>query len=104
MKLWLDDLRPAPEGWQLATTAREAIQYLEAGGIHELSLDHDLGEPLSEVGSGYQVALWLEEQAYFGNWSVVPKHLAIHSANPVGQRNMQAAFDSIHRMRCCAGK
>lgn len=38
MKLWLDDLRPAPKGWLLAATAQEAIQLLGNGNIQQLSL------------------------------------------------------------------
>ena len=99
MKLWVDDLRSAPDGWQLATTASEAIALLRQGKIQQLSLDHDLGEPESVVGSGYQVAIWLEEQAYTGNWAVIPDRISIHSANPVGRQNMLAAIDAIDRLR-----
>lgn len=48
MNLWLDDVRPAPEGWHWATTARDAIAFLHAESrsgqkIEAVSLDHDLG-------------------------------------------------------------
>lgn len=43
MKLWLDDVRPAPEGWVHVRTAEEAREKLLAGGVVECSLDHDLG-------------------------------------------------------------
>ena len=48
MKLWLDDVRPAPQGWTLARTAAEAIDLLKVAlnigdEIEEISLDHDLG-------------------------------------------------------------
>ena len=99
MNLWVDDLRSAPDGWLLAKTASEAIALLRQGNIQQISLDHDLGEPESVVGSGYQVAIWLEEQAYTGNWAVIPDRISIHSANPVGRQNMLAAIDAIDRLR-----
>lgn len=43
MKLWLDDVRPAPEGWTWVKTVDEARARLVAGGVDHLSLDHDLG-------------------------------------------------------------
>jgi hypothetical protein len=43
VRVWLDDRRAAPEGWVHVRTPEEAIDLLRAGGIEELSLDHDLG-------------------------------------------------------------
>jgi predicted HTH domain antitoxin len=103
VKIYLDDLRPVPDGWTLAKTAGEAICLLEAGSAKALSLDHDLGEPVAEVGTGYRVAVWLEEQAHSGRWSVIPRSITIHSANPVGRVIMQAAIDSIERLRPTIG-
>lgn len=42
-RLWLDDERPAPAGWVHVRTASTAIELLAAGGVTEVSLDHDLG-------------------------------------------------------------
>ena len=55
-----DDVREAPAGWTRAYTAREAIALLEAGGVVEISLDHDLGDEAT-CGTGYEVACWIEE-------------------------------------------
>ena len=44
MNIYLDDCRPAPEGYRLVKTARECIEALAAGGVKYLSLDHDLGD------------------------------------------------------------
>ncbi len=42
-KLFLDDERPAPEGWTLAKSVEEAQNMVQAKGVPEaLSLDHDL--------------------------------------------------------------
>lgn len=44
MKLYLDDVRPAPEGWVLARSVDEAMNILmKSGSLYELSLDFDLG-------------------------------------------------------------
>jgi hypothetical protein len=102
MKIYLDDVRPTPTGWTPAKTAAEAIALLTAGPVEAISLDHDLGETEAEVGTGYTVAVWLEEQAANGAWNLVPAAITIHSANPVGVRRMQAAIDAITRMRGAA--
>src|SRR6476646_5865222 len=99
MKLWLDDERDptdpyiqsefgadVDEIW--AKTAHVAIHYLKQGRITFISLDHDLGSP--SAGTGMDVALWIEEQAFHGNlprlsWSV-------HSLNPVGSKNIAQAL------------
>jgi len=44
MKLWLDDRRPAPEGWTWARTALNAFRILAATEVDEVSLDYDLHE------------------------------------------------------------
>jgi len=42
MKVWLDDVRKPPVGWEWRKTALEAIELLKSGEVRELSLDHDL--------------------------------------------------------------
>lgn len=95
MKLWLDDERPMPEGFDFhAKTAKEAIRCLETGNVTEISLDHDLG--LEEPNStGYFVAQYIEVAAHNGwigrlKWDV-------HSANPAGRKNIEAAMRSAER-------
>lgn len=93
MRLFLDDVRQAPEGWVRAYTAQEAIDFLAAGGVGEISLDHDLGPP--EAGTGYDVATWIEEHAAAG--VLPPLMWSVHSANPVGRGRMEAALRSAER-------
>ena len=100
MKVWLDDLRPMPAGFDVhARTAGEAIALLQQGGVTLLSLDHDLGGP--ENGTGYEVAKWIEEHAF--RWSQdEPGGLPllewrIHSRNPVGLQNMVLALQNASR-------
>jgi hypothetical protein len=43
MRVWLDDVRDAPDGWVHVQTPEEAIELLRSGKVKEISLDHDLG-------------------------------------------------------------
>lgn len=45
MRVWLDDERPMPLGFDVhVKTADEAIKLLANGQVKVISLDHDLGE------------------------------------------------------------
>lgn len=55
MKLWLDDLRPVPYGYESARSVNEAKQLIleaEHNGIEieALDLDHDLGDYADQGG------------------------------------------------------
>jgi hypothetical protein len=89
-------VRDAPLGWTRVYTAREAIALLEAGGVTEISLDHDLGDD-EKYGTGYEVVVWLEEAVALRGF--VPPTIKIHSANVVGRARMQQAIESIERLR-----
>ena len=99
INLWLDDKRNpkdfAPHiDWLWVMTAPAAITALETGTVKHISLDHDLGL-LPEEGCGYDVAVWLEEAAYLNK---IPRLTwAIHSANPVGKKRMEAALNNADR-------
>ncbi len=84
MRLWLDDLRPAPDGWVHVLTVDAARAELGAGHVVEASLDHDLGPDTPEA---YALVLWMAEH---GIWP--SDACAIHSANPVGVANMSAVI------------
>lgn len=42
IKLFVDDIRAAPEGWVRARTVTEAIRFLAEQDVEEVSLDHDI--------------------------------------------------------------
>jgi len=95
MKVWLDDLRSMPEGYDVhVTTAMEAIRYLETGKITEISLDHDLGAAL-DVHTGYFVTKWIEAEAHAGRLPRLKWHL--HTQNPVGARDMRMALENADK-------
>jgi len=92
--IWLDDVRPMQPGYDVhVKTAREAINLLKSNDIKSISFDHDLGP--EEAGTGYDVAKWIERAAFDGkirqlSWS-------IHSANPVGKKNIHDTMMSAER-------
>jgi hypothetical protein len=96
MKLWLDDIRPAPLGWKWVKTSQDAINELKDNEffISEISLDHDLGDEI--YGTGYDVMHWIEEHCMMHGYTPPPT-IKFHSANPVGIKNMQSALDSIKK-------
>lgn len=96
MKLWLDDVRPAPFGWTHVHTAPAAIALFAQGVVEEASLDHDLGP--SDAGTGYDVLVWIERAMFSHAWYGPLPKIHVHSANPVGRKNMHAAISQIRQM------
>jgi len=94
LRLWLDDCRPLPAGWDvMVQTAPEAIALIASGVVSAISLDHDLGP--AEAGTGYDVARWIEEAAHEG---VIPQlDWRLHTDNPVGRERMRAALVNADR-------
>lgn len=95
IKLWLDDVRNPSryhpnEDWLWVKTAAEAIEVLGSKDVSKVSLDHDLGEE-PRFGNGYEVAVWIETQAFHGR--LKPLDWEIHSQNPVGVIKMKEALD-----------
>lgn len=96
MKVYLDDWRPAPEGWRLCTSAFVLCHWLEnySDQISEISLDHDLG---LENECGYDVLLWIEKEMILNSY--VPPKIKIHTANPSARQKMELALEKIERLR-----
>lgn len=59
MKIYLDDIRDAPESWVRVFGPEEVIKFLMTNEVEEISLDHDLGD--DKHGTGYDVIKWIEE-------------------------------------------
>jgi hypothetical protein len=100
MKLWHDDVRRAPEGWEWARTNAEAKQLLSENDVEEISLDHDLGghkidpdHPAaiyfkgSDEDDGKKLVAWMIEN------DLVPPKVEIHSWNPAGRDEMAAMLN-----------
>lgn len=123
MKLWLDDVRPAPNGWVHVENYEQAVDLLvlhQDGGItiEVASLDHDLGmvsckscrqaqpdqeswEIVQDHGcvhgekTGYDVVCWMEEN------NVWPERVIIHSHNPAGAARMLSVAERHTRAMMC---
>lgn len=87
MMLWLDDVRPTPEGYETARSVNEAIKLIEQAEdndeeIELLDLDHDLGDYAYDGGDGIKLLDWLAERGTF-------YPVCIHTSNPAGRANME---------------
>ena len=80
MKIWLDDLRPAPWGYESARSVNENGIEIEV-----LDLDHDLGDFANQGGDAIKLLDWLVERETF-------YPVEIHTANPVGRANMESVL------------
>ena len=99
MKLWIDDVRPAPEGYIWIKSVRlgkwtieKYEQMIRYGEEHNLKgkvvlelidMDHDAGDYANDGGDYIKLLDWLEETGR--NYPI-----RIHSMNPVGRENMRA--------------
>ena len=99
MKLWVDDVRPAPNMYvwlKSVDEAKECIEFLEeqlekvsaelrrysGNNIEIIDIDHDAGDYAFYGGDYIKLLDWLEETGR--NY---PNHN--HSMNPVGIENMR---------------
>lgn len=98
MKLWIDDVRPAPNDkyyvLRSVNEAKAAIReceymfaatrpkYKEFWKIEFIDIDHDAGDYASNGGDYIKLLDWLEETGR--NYPI-----RIHSMNPVGAENMR---------------
>lgn len=94
MRLWIDDVRTPPDAtWTWVKTSADALLHLKhfAGEIAEISFDHDLGGD----DTAMVVAQEIESRAYHNRIDPIRWH--VHSANPVGRKNLEAAMTSAER-------
>ena len=88
MKLWVDDVRPAPKGYEWCRSVNQAKNWIDISefdfmeDIELIDIDHDAGDYISDGGDYIKLLDWLEETGR--NY---PIH--IHSMNPVGVENMR---------------
>lgn len=99
MKIWVDDIRPAPDGYRIVRSVNEAKEMIEtyevmkriSGGkkyydIELIDVDHDAGDFASDGGDYINILNWLEETGR--NYPI-----RIHSMNPVGVENMRRIIE-----------
>lgn len=97
MKLYVDDLRQCPEGWQLARTVTEAIRILDTQRVTHVSLDHDIshGVEVNGLTRLYPCGETFEPVARFIGMMVeasgeIGPQVTLHTANPVGAEKMRS--------------
>lgn len=91
MKIWLDDIRTAQQGYECVKSVNQAKRLIENSEqnnikIEILDLDHDLGDFASDGGDGIKLLDWLVERQTF-------YPINLHTANPVGKDNMQRMIE-----------
>lgn len=99
MRLWIDDVRPAPSGYVWCKSVNEAKETILLGEknqgrkdlniiwrIQLLDIDHDAGDYVGDGGDYIRLLDWLEETGR--NYPI-----RIHSANPVGVQNMRRIIE-----------
>jgi hypothetical protein len=94
MKLYLDDVRPAPSGWELVTDGASLLALINQHGlsnIEAISFDNDLGSGEME---GHQVLTLIEAMVVEKKIKTIPEMTA-HSANPVARRRMMVTIERI---------
>lgn len=101
MKIWIDDVRPAPEYYVICHSVNEAIKQIKIAErekafakdqglpnrvkywtIEVIDIDHDAGEYVDDGGDYIKLLDWLEETER--NYPI-----RIHSMNTVGIENMR---------------
>ena len=95
MRVWLDDVRPKPDDFDVhIKDIKSAKELVITGRVTFLSFDHDLGH-MSDNYTGYDLAVFVEELAAEG---LIPKFgWAVHSSNPVGAEKIRQAMRSADR-------
>lgn len=95
IKIWVDDLRPMPEGYVGTKSVNETITVIEEAEqkgitIELLNLDHDLGDYAVDGGDAIKILDYLAERGTF-------YPIQIHTANPVGRANMERMIQRYWR-------
>lgn len=93
-RIWLDDVRPAPEGYIWcqsvnkakfmiqAIEKRAALYHLPEDTIEVIDCDHDMGAFVKQGGDGIKLLDWLIDRGTF-------YPIRVHSMNAVGAQNMR---------------
>lgn len=92
MRIWVDDIRPAPENYIWCKSVKATIEFINRiESLHQnekidlIDLDHDAGEYVHDDGDYIKILDWLEEHNKSYN-------IRIHSMNPVGVQNMRSVI------------
>lgn len=96
MRIYVDDERSAPTGWQQVRRPQRAIELLQAGAVKELSLGND------SRGTGDEVLRWIQEAVSTCDFD--PPVIVVHTVNPAARNRLTSRIRSIQRLtECCCG-
>lgn len=99
INIWLDDIRPAPEGFIWVKTVDELINLYNKcvldtkEQINIISLDNDLGENIPE---GYKFLDYIEPRVILAN-DPLPNEIRVHSANAVARKRMNQVINKLYK-------
>ncbi len=95
MRLYLDDIRPTPEGFSHTVRSYEDFVYfIKTRGLPSfISFDNDLGCDENEVvlPDGYACAKWL---VYESELDLTALNFKVHSANPVARVQIESLLNN----------
>lgn len=95
IKIWVDDVQPAPDGYIHCRSVNETkavIRFYERNFSDDtilINLDHDSGDYFNDGGDYIKILDWLEEEdivdtEYFFH---------LHTRNPAGAKNMRQIIE-----------
>ena len=103
MKLWIDDIRPVPDGYIWFKSVNDTLRYIRWNRdfISVIDLDHDAGDWATEGGDYIAILTEIERLANRptsegADWAFWAKNCVLfcfHSANPVGVANMRRIIE-----------
>ena len=95
MKVFLDDIRDTPAGWERCYWPDDMINLIKTENVSVISLDHDLGD--DDRGRGADVLNWIYEQVIH-NPEFVPPNIIIHTDNGSELSYMRRTAIRIHEI------
>lgn len=97
MKLFIDDIRPIPEGWIGARNIGDAAFFMRNQTFTAISFDNDMGEEKE----GADLANWLEQKLATGEFSKERFKncvFTVHSSNPAACVRIEQALVKIREL------
>ena len=95
MKIWVDDIRPTPDGYIGFMTTNEALRFIthHYGSIELIDLDHDAGDCVILGGDYINILNELERLTKARGMDFSRIKFRFHSANLVGVENMRRIIE-----------
>lgn len=89
-RMFIDDVRnPSEEDWVVVRSSNEALEYVQSNGMPSfISFDHDLG------GDDTTMVFLRKLVDLVWNGDDLPPDYTVHSANPVGSKNIVSFMES----------